>query len=401
MKLTDQEFHSVVVSLSDDEQVIYQRKRPGRFIRVTEAPSIFKMASGIEVKDSILGKNFDIIIHEGFTVSRVEGFSKLASQIWETPSTLTVNISDYFQRVDLRFTIDKEPLLDVLHRIETSRLACNRIFFGYPGKYSRFVLSIKCATDSKKSLISALSFGPSIELPTFDYNEVTENPGNNRNLSFPEVRNFVEDESDVTDRTLTYDKNPQNGIPRKSKIEVNERNKLYIFSLFDEKHSTSIIANNYIKAEVGEAHIIEVGLFRTVLKSQFRKKCRVDEIVDVTNVPLSHVDVENISERISRALNHVNRDVVVIFGSELFEKVLYSNDKPVFEKLFPTIDVNIFCSYGEEIQGRVLALKSLFGYDRKLSANLVTSLIISDTRALDYFENCVYWNFEENLDSAI
>lgn len=396
MKFRNQELLQLVVLTSIDENATYRRIRAGSFVELDRAASLSEVVAQSETAYSFGEVDFDLVLIDGLEVDRAVRRAKSVCTVFENSDTIIVTIGDYFQLMDIIFSVDKMAIRKLIHEIRESKLPCRRIIFGKPGKYTRFVVSLNFAEINEFNFVKAISYGPSVELPSFypmlssARTEVsTSNPPENVLAQRAETNEDTEiTPTDIT--SIPFSANIEHLVP-----QVESSNRVKFFAMFDEKKSTSIVLANYISRTIASAYIVEVGLFRTVLKSQLRKNCSVDEIIDVNSATLTQIDFEEISGRIDSILASSDKTIVVVFGSELFEKVLHSSDRPLLEECWPLTDVNVFFSHGDEIQARALALKSIFGFNRRCSGNLVTSGISPHKEDIEPFNTCNQWRFED------
>lgn len=246
---------------------------------------------------------------------------------------------------------------------------------------------------TSKDIVNSLSVGLCIELPTFNDQKATLTMSSSIRVSHTktdiEDKNSLYQSSRINLETLFSDESVNVSIPNNTLVTREN-----ILVLLDEKPSTALAAKKLIEKHGASTYIIEVGLFRIGLKSEFRKICSVDVVMDLVGDKPLPDDLEAISKKMCDAVENLGKSAFVIFGKEIFWNWGASGEAIHLHHFLPYKDLNIVASCSNNIDAKIDIIRSVFGADRKLRVYLVNFDPDKADSLSSISGQCQYWNVE-------
>lgn len=396
MQIRDYRLQSNVLVKMGSSLSHFQRVRDGKFVKSAQFTAIGEWIAYVGSSKINIQSDYDIILMDEYTISTDENEQKQRWNVSENLEAVKVSIEDFFVKSFVTIEISKFPLTKILEDVVSATPACRNIYFGMPGEHSRFGVVIDVHKWlSSKDIAKSVYVGLSIELPVFI------NQLNSNTQSIYTSSRVADLDSDINKKRLTQrlsvgsrDMVYDDQVTTASNSENSSTVEGNILILLDESRATAFGAKKLIDGFSQSAYIIEVGLFRSILESEFHKMCNVDMVIDLVSEKISRAELQRIEKEIHFALEEKNRDVFVLFGSEIAREVNDANFADSLHQFYPDKELNVVVKCKSRLAERVNSLKKLFGPERLMHIHLVNSDIQKIDNVDFSGDKCVYRNIE-------
>lgn len=351
----------------------FERVRSGKFTKFEQLLSLEAWISCVRSGEINAEEAYDVILRDGYNIFTSDSALNQKFDIIDCSEIVKVVINDFFINSIFILEIYKGPLVETLNDVSLLSTSCRKVHFGLPGEHSRFGVSIDMSKwITSKDIANSLSVGLCVELPTFNDQSEKATLTMSSSIRVPHTKTDMEDNSllyqssRINRETLFSDESVNVSIPNNTLV-IGEN----ILVLLDEKPSTALAAKKLIEKHGASTFIIEVGLFRIGLKSEFRKLCSVDVVMDLVGDNPLPDELEAISKKMCDAVEKLGKSAFVIFGAEIFRNWGASGEAIHLQHFLPYKDVDIVASCSNNIDTKIDIIRSVFGADRKLQVYLV------------------------------